>query len=189
MKILTTYKIDSAAGPNAQKKRQKPFEQGRLDAFCGAYCLVNTVHYLYGPLSTDKAQRLLAEIVRHLNQHNDVIVRLVEGTGTTEIACALDNVIAKQYQIYRQMPFRCKKVKLNIFWSHMQEFLENNHGIVLLGIYDHWTLVKRVTDKSLILFDSDRMVRINRSHCTTDRKHNGSKYILYPARTYYIWTD
>ena len=115
MKVLATYKAAPSMGVKTNKK-QKPFQQGGLDSLCGIYCLVNVVHYLYGPLNKHKAQKLLVESISHLNHRYDATVRIMEGTGTTEIACALDNVVAKRYHFHRRMPFRCKKVGLNIFY-------------------------------------------------------------------------
>lgn len=171
----------------------KPYRQGRIDALCGVYCIINTVHYLCGPLNVSQAQKLFAKSMRYLERSNSALSRLQTGTTFEELSDAIENVIIKNYSINWSRPFYRKRgVSLDFFWTHIQSFIENDGGIVVLclgGEHDHWTLVRKVTRHSLILFDSAGLSRLPRKNSTTSEDHPTRAHILYRTHVLYLWKN
>lgn len=171
--------------------KHKPFQQGQLDGFCGAYCIVNAIHFLCGPLDEERASKIFNRSMRYLDRRKPIIKRINDGTRVGEITFLLDT-IKKHYPIHVEKPFPPnKKVSLQDYWQQTQAFLSNHKGIVLLGIngfHDHWTLAKAITPKTLMLYDSDGIKRLSRCHCTTDERVP-RRHTIPTSHTYYIWTD
>jgi len=174
------------------KRRLKPYLQGQLDAFCGVYCVVNAVHYLCGPITPSHAELLFIKIMKHLEHSRSAIRRLSRGTRIKEISKALDNIIVKDYPICKLKPFnRNITVTLEELWSDLSEFLSSENGIVILGMdgkHGHWSLVRKVTNNSLLLFDSDGLKRLSKRHCATT-ENDTSLHVLYPTKVLFLWID
>lgn len=170
----------------------KPFLQGHLDAYCGVYCIVNAVHHLRGPLTANQAYELLVKIMRFLESSQPALSRLSDGTRLKEISKVLDHTVIKRHRIHRLKPFkRNKGVTLDQLWRDLSVFLSTHNGIVILGMdgkHGHWSLVKKVTASSLLLFDSDRMHRLSKRHCSVNEEE-GRLHILTPTHVTYLWVD
>lgn len=176
----------------AERSKLKPYQQGQLDGYCGVYSVVNAVHYLCGPLTSTQAEALLLKVMKFLEGSQPAVRRLSNGTILKEILKVIDHIIIRRYPICRLKPFHHNKnVSLDMLWSDMSAFLSAHNGIVIFcldGKYDHWSLVKKVTDTSLLLFDSDKLHRLPKRYCTTD-KDDEDLHILYPTHILYLWTD
>ena len=175
----------------AERSRLKPYLQGHLDAYCGVYSVVNVVHYLCGPLTTHQAETLFIKVMKYLESSRTAVSRLAYGTIFREISKAIE-YIGQHYPIRRLKPFhRNKNVTLDMLWHHMSDFLSAHNGIVILGMdgkHGHWSLVRKVTSSSLLLFDSDKLHRLPKRHCTIN-EDDDYLHILYPTQVLYIWTD
>jgi len=70
----------------------------------------------------------------------------------------------------------------------MLDFLDGTPGRAIIlglnGFHDHWTVIKRISSKSIFLYDSDRIPRLARSQCTTAKRRR--KHLLLPAQTYFL---
>lgn len=171
-----------------------PFQQGGLDALCGPYCLVNAVRYLRPPLSHVDGTRLLKRILRRLERERPLLWRFTHGTVHSELAVVLREVIGPGHGIHNIRPFKGRRL---LTWaSYLEElecFLGQTHGIVLIsleGIHDHWTLVRQVTPKSLLLYDSDRLTRISRKTCVLQPSDDHrSRHVIPPSYTYFLWVE
>ena len=176
------------------RKIPQPFRQGDLDALCGPYCLLNVVRYLRPPFSTARGIHLHRKLLRHLERHRGLIRRVTYGTGFNELSRALVEVVCPLHGIERSRPFkRRREVTLEQFLDTMDTFLRDHGGIVLIslsGVYDHWTLVRKVTARSLLLYDSHDLQRLGRTHCAL--KPSGEtlkRHLLHPTRTTFLWVD
>ena len=183
----------SNQGSNAlDKPTLKPFQQGHLDAYCGVYSVINAVHHLCGPLATDEADRLISKVMKFLEDSRPAVCRLIKGTRFREILKVFDHVVIKHYPIHRLKPYsRNKDVTLDMLWCDLGNFLNANNGIVILGIsglHGHWTLVRKITANSLLLFDSDGLHRLSKRCCSV-RKGSGCLHILRPTKILYLWVD
>ncbi|MDH5571721.1 MAG: hypothetical protein OEY89_08150 [Gammaproteobacteria bacterium] len=175
----------------AERSKLKPYLQGQLDAYCGVYSVVNAVQYLCGPLTCAQADRLFLKVMRFLENSQSAVSRLSNGTRFREILIAIEHISNKHYPIRRLRPFyRNKDVTLDVLWRDMSDFLANHNGVVILGLdgkHGHWSLVRKVTASSLLLFDSDKLHRLPKRHCTTD-EDDDCLHILYPTKVLYLWT-
>lgn len=169
----------------------KPYRQGHLDKYCGIYCVVNTVHYLCGPLGEKQAGKLFYRILKLFDQQACAVERIGFGMCLGEISKLFDQV-ADSHQFRYYKPFgQNSGVSLDAYWQALDQFITANNGIVLINImgsYNHWTLVKEVTDRHLLLFDSDGITKLNRRRCSTDKYDSRHKHILRPTHTHFIWT-
>ena len=151
------------------RHRPPPFYQGALDALCGPYCLVNVVRYLRPPFTTTEGLRLLKRILRVLERERPLVKRITYGTVHQELVWVLKEVLGPHYGIRGSLPFKGRRgLTLDAYLNEVTTFIDQTHGIVLIslgGIHDHWTLVRKVTAKSLLLYDSDQLTRISLKTC------------------------
>jgi len=168
----------------------KPYRQGHLDKYCGIYCVVNTVHYLRGPICDKHASKLFYKTIKTLNRKVCAVERIGIGTGLGELGELLAQT-AYRYQLRLYRPFTQNRgVSLEVYWDSLQQFITHRNGVVLINITgsrDHWTLVKDVTEKSLLLFDSNGMARISKSRSTTIQSKSKRQHVLRPTHTCFIW--
>ena len=164
---MACAKTDNEIMPYVQ--RLQPFEQGRLEGFCGPYCIVNAVHLVCGPLTRRRATQLLQDILRFLDQRVGVVERVDWGFTLGELGGAMRHVLDGHYPIRRCKPFHGRpQVGLDAYWATVQTFIQRHDGAVITAIggrLDHWTVIRDVTDHQLLLFDSDGRVRVARRYC------------------------
>lgn len=177
-----------------QQHRHYPFQQGHLDSLCGVYSILNAVHYLCGPLPQSRYDELFDELLAGLHRPAyGILDRLRHGTSLHEISLSLRSVISPNFPILRKKPFhRSKAVRLNTYWKTLQTFCREKRGVVLIalgGEHTHWTVVSRVTDKTLFLFDSDGIKRLPRVKCCTATDKSQKTHILYPTHTFLLWLE
>jgi hypothetical protein len=168
----------------------KPFQQGRLDGLCGVYALINAVHMLCGPLSKRHAQSLLRDILSFLESRGPLAVRCVEGIVIHDVAAILKHVICVRYPIVRSKPFhRRPNVDKAIYLQTLAEFLTAERTIVFSGIdgqYSHWTLIHKITEQTLQLYDSDGMRFLLKSRCSMVNDVDTQRHRLLPTHTYLL---
>jgi len=185
--MKTKYPVLRPTG--ASKRPVRPYQQGQLDGLCGAYCLVNVVHYMFGPTCSDTATKVFSELMQYFENHSTALNRMFEGTARREILRALKDHLSYRYPMEFKSASKTNRISITELWSDMSEFMSEKDGIILLGTDEHWTLVSGVTDKTLVLFDSNNMKRLIKSRCTTSNRYRKSKTLIYPSSTYYIWTN
>ncbi len=170
---------------------QKAYYQGDLDGLCGVYAIINAVDVLCGPLDMDHAQSLFKQILRYLSTQVPIAERLSDGLTLNDVAGIINRVVCRSYPIQRSKPFHGQaSVSLSRYWATLQTALIQPHTVVLMGIagrYNHWTVIQRITDKSLILKDSGRMRYLHRRHCSVfNALGNNNRHWLLPTNTYLL---
>ena len=81
-------------------------------------------------------------------------------------------------------------IKVELFGS--LGFTGKGHGsdraiiLGLQGYHDHWTVIERMTNRSIFLYDSSLIQRLPRSHCTTVYPTWRRRHVLLPAQTYFL---
>jgi hypothetical protein len=168
----------------------KPYRQGDLDGLCGVYALVNAVDYLCGPLSLPKAKRLFEQILTYIESNSPLAFRCTAGTTINEISSILKYVICNQYPIRRYKPFHLQPVvSKERYIKTLSDFLEQPNTIVFLTLYgplDHWTLVRKITAKTLVTYDSCEIHYVLRSSCSMISDEVKKYYWLMPTHTYLL---
>ena len=168
----------------------KPYQQGDLDGLCGVYALVNAVDYLCGPLSNRKARQLFQQILKHLETKAPLASRCCHGIVINDIAGILKSVVCQQYPIQRFKPFhRQPWVNKQRYIKILREFLQQPNAIVLLaleGYHSHWTLVRQITDKKLVTYDSSEIRYVLINSCSMINDPLEKRHWLMPAHTYLL---
>lgn len=168
----------------------KPYQQGDLDGLCGVYALINAVDYLCGPLSRSQARRLFKQILVHLETKAPLASRCTHGIVINDIAGILKYIVCKQYPIQRFKPFhRQPGVNKQLYLQTLTEFLQQPNSIVFLaleGYHGHWTLVYRITDKKLLIYDSSEIRYVLLRSCSMISDRIEKRHWLMPAHTYLL---
>lgn len=167
-----------------------PYRQGELDGLCGIYALVNAVDYLCGPLTKRKARKLFEQVLTHLESRGPLTPRCTWGTTIHEIGGVLKYVICTQYPIKRYKPFHKQSiVSHEVYIRTLSDFLAQPNTIVFLilyGHFNHWTLVKRITKKTLMTHDSSEIHYVLRSSCAMISDETKALHWLIPTHTYFL---
>ena len=176
-----------------KKYRQKPFKQGRLDAFCGPYALINAIHILRGPLSYHQAHEFLYDLLHQLERKTKTLERLLQGTGIRELQTVLPQLV-EQYDVCYQRIFQSQKdLAVGQMWSFLQTWLKSTEGVLLIRLqthqYDHWSIVTRITDQQMILFDSCHRYRIQRCYCVLRPIKTTADVRLFPTQMIGLWVE
>src|SRR5688572_29673823 len=135
-----------------------PFQQGGLDSLCGLYSIINAERFINH--STDKeSQKLFDSLIHYLARRGLLTKFLIGGIIHTEMLVILKKVVGKRRISSVQIPFRgVHNPDLTRFWKAMQFFLDGTPGrAIILGIqgyHDHWTVIEKITNRSILLYDS-----------------------------------
>jgi hypothetical protein len=165
----------------------KPYEQGGLDGLCGVYSIINASNIINN-LTDDDCEELFKEILVYLDREKSLSRILTEGLNINVLGEILKNI--KSLNFNRAMPFKgSPETSLSDFWEGIQEFLTQPNRAVLLGMagqYDHWSIIKSISDKRINFCDSDGIKYFNRSACTTQEPDKKRKHQIMPTHTYFL---
>ena len=168
----------------------RPFQQGGLDSLCGLYSIINAERFVNH--STDReSQQLFDSLIHYLARHGLLTKFLINGIIHTEMLVILKKVVGKKRISNVQIPFRgVQNPDLTRFWKSMQYFLDGTPGRAIIlglqGYHDHWTVIEKITNRSILLYDSSLIKRLPRSRCTTVYATWQRKHLLLPAQTYFL---
>lgn len=167
-----------------------PFQQGGLDSLCGLYSIVNAERII-NRSSDDETQQLFDDLIHFLSRRRLLSKFLIGGIIHKEMLVILNKVVGKKRINSVQIPWRgVPNPDLTTFWRSMQSFLDGTpRRAIILGLqgyHDHWTVIERITNRSIFLYDSSLIQRLPRSHCTTGYPTWKRKHVLLPAQTYFL---
>jgi hypothetical protein len=167
-----------------------PFQQGGLDSLCGLYSIVNAERII-NRSSDDKTQLLFNDLVYYLSRRRLLSKFLIDGIIHREMLAILNTVVGQRRIQAVEIPWRgVTNPDLTMFWKSMQYFLDGTpRRAIILGLqgyHDHWTVIERITSRSIFLYDSALIKRLPRSHCTTVYATWKRKHVLLPAQTYFL---
>ena len=97
----------------------------------------------------------------------------------------------KKYQkrkLRKQIAFDTDNVTLDQYWQKLTEHLSQPDSAVIIslsGRIKHWTCVRQITPKALVLSDSSGIRQIARERCSIETERR-EMYILWPALTYLL---
>ena len=173
-----------------RSKGLPPFQQGGLDSLCGLYSVVNAERII-NRSSDEETQQLFDELIHYLSRHGLLTKLLIGGILHPQMLVILNKVAGKKRISNVALPWRgVPNPDLTTFWKSMQGFLDGTPGraivLGLQGYHDHWTVIERITSRSILLYDSALIKRLPRSHCTTVYAVGKRHHILLPAQTYFL---
>lgn len=163
--------------------------QGKLDNFCGIYSLVNAVATI-AKLDHDDSTALFDRAAEYVEKRQGLYKALTWGIASHVMSGLLKDIGA-EYGVGAKMPYRkASGTGLAEFWSGMRAHLADQpSNMILLGLggkYEHWTVVRAATARSLALLDSIPIVRLNRAYCTTAEPYGVRVHRLCPTITFFI---
>lgn len=167
-----------------------PFQQGGLDSLCGLYSIINAERII-NRTSDDATQQLFDDLIHYLSRRGLLTKFLISGIIHTEMLVILNKVVGKKRISNVRIPFRgVPNPDLTTFWKSMQHFLDGTLGRAIIlglqGYHDHWTVIEKITSRSILLYDSALIKRLPRSSCTTVYATWKRKHVLLPAQTYFL---
>jgi hypothetical protein len=175
----------------ANIKTKPSYQQGDLDMLCGVYSLLNIIQLLR-PQSIVKSQKLFFKVLRHLEKNKAKTLSKTITTGLTfKDMKQLFNVFLSAENLCWQLPFHGRdKPDVDQYWNTLTDLLmqhkESCIFIRLTGIHNHWTIVKAISENTLTLYDSDKLLRIHRRSCCI-KSVNNKPHLLWPTHTVFIY--
>ena len=179
-------------------------KQGSIDQLCGLYSVLNATELLIGKYApydrrlraASQKKALFGELVAYLARKDLLEEALTVGIDDLymrggPIDIAIKSV--KQYQGLKMKKQRAFKGKdpatLAEYWKRLTEHLRHDDTAVIICFssryFGHWTCVKAITPKELILADSARMKRIYRNQCGIGPEEKNTN-TLWPSLTYLL---
>ncbi|RJP53808.1 MAG: hypothetical protein C4557_04120 [Anaerolineaceae bacterium] len=167
-----------------------PFQQGGLDSLCGLYSIINAERII-NRSSDEESQQLFDDLIHYLSRRGLLTKFLIGGIIHTEMLVVLKKVVGKKRISNVWIPYRgVPNPDLTTFWKSMQRFLDGTPGrsiiLGLQGYHDHWTVIERISNRSILLYDSALIKRLPRAECTTVYATWKRKHLLLPAQTYFL---
>ncbi|MBF0420061.1 MAG: hypothetical protein HQL78_07835 [Magnetococcales bacterium] len=171
--------------------------QGDMDRLCGVYAVMNAVGAMagqklgkerYSALFKVLCDRLMAEgklpSVLYGGMSDRTVKKLMES------ACQFINAQAGKPGLGFSFPFRGVTLVTSedFFYRLTQQASVYGEGSImlrLLGKYDHWTCVQRITERNIHLLDSIGLQRLPRHRCATSE--GDGLHILVPQETVFIF--
>jgi hypothetical protein len=162
----------------------RAFRQGDLDGLCGVYAIINALRYLF-QLKEDHCRALFAALIKALHRrcrrpHHPILWGMSFSTLKRLIEAAQTCKVLDGAQTFQARPLRLSRDQRNLpqLWSGLsQELTPTCVAIVgLSGVDNHWSVIYKVTPKTLRLLDSSGQTRIYRSRCTV--RSSRTRYCL-----------
>lgn len=172
-----------------------PFRQGELDGLCGVYAIINALRLAFDQRSA-KLQRgdwqelffaLLARVDDGVGGICHVIANGMSAKRLRTIAKTAEQHLREEYEldVSTELMFtRGDHPSLVDLLVAIEESLEHGHPVIVdfAGRLNHWTVIREVTGKNLLLFDSSGLSRVARRNCQL-LKRRGSKRHLHSLST------
>jgi len=154
------------------------------------YSIVNAERFI-NHSSDEETQQLFDDLIHYLSRRGLLGKFLIGGILHHQMLLILNKVVGKKRISNVQIPWRgVPNPDLTTFWHSMQAFLDGTPGrsiiLGLEGYHDHWTVIEKITSRSILLYDSSLIKRLPRGRCTTVYATEKRVHILLPAQTYFL---
>ncbi|MES0129319.1 hypothetical protein [Mesorhizobium sp. M0029] len=156
-----------------------PFRQGELDGLCGIYAVINAIRLALGARANLLRRPVWQDLFVALLESVDLSVGAAHaasnGIDTQPIRYLLKAAIlhlATEHDLtIRAKPMLCRDERpcFEELLRRIGDWVRQPGQAVLLSVFgslNHWTVVRRVSHRSLILFDSSGYTRISLDACS-----------------------
>ena len=167
--------------------KKLPLLQGGLDSLCGIYSVCN-VYRIVKNAPDEYVDMLFDRIITHLAKKKMLKGVLLGGMLHKNMADIIYNVVKDDF-VERFSTFKWSNYTINDFWKFSQEHLSNPNTAIILsigGLENHYTTVYKMSDKTMFLYDSGGMKRLNKSQCKFQGYTKEDKYVIYPNQCWFI---
>ena len=171
------------------RKRLKPLRQGGLDSLCGVYAIINAARLVLAPeerLTRDDALTLFATLTEELARRGDLHNAVTDGISAQlewQLVKHAVRHLREDHQIALdiQRPFSSRKAMS--LASMVKEIAGANRdgAAVIIEVREwkcRWTVVRGVTDKSLLLLDSAGVKTMRLATCQVGGRAEEGKLVL-----------
>jgi hypothetical protein len=186
----------------APGSRRTPYFQGNIDGLCGFYGIINGFQCLFpATFSEDDAWELMVALCEKLAPKFPAVIWRGAGVeDTVSLFEAAKDYAAKTKHLGGTLqvtrPFARRKMeRMQDFWKEIANFLDEGERrkikrVAFVGIGhpdNHWTVVTRVTPRSVTFFDSWELKRLALRQFTISRdvaKANGGMHKIDTRQTF-----
>ena len=162
------------------------FLQGYLDSLCGVYSIINAEKLINGS-STEQSQRIFNRVIKYLNTNHTLCDNIIGGTDYVSMLDIIESLLGNKMTVFKS---RKQFDTIDDWWNYSLNFiLEPTIRTIILSIggrEDHVTVVKSMSDKSMILLDSGGIKQIRRSTCELKGYTDKDRYIIFPYQCIYL---
>jgi hypothetical protein len=171
-------------------RQLKPYSQGALDGLCGVHAIINALYVLYPDMKKKQAQRLFRKLIKEIARRGalKVIWRGMDGTLFRHLLVQAADCVARRRKVSIKVarPFASGPVELPDLVQSLNGRIGN--GCIAITMMRekiwHWTVVIRVTEKTVFLFDSDGVNSIRIENCSVHK--SGKRYQLNARETVFL---
>jgi hypothetical protein len=178
-----------------------PFRQGELDGLCGVYAAINAVRLILGPggcrLSNDDWLAMFAEILCCADASLGAATAAISGIETRYFRKLLKAVslhLRDEHNIEvvsRLLVPRQARPSFKVLLDEFRQVAaQPDQAIVFTveGFISHWTVLRRVADRHLVLFDSSGYSRLTLANCRMpyEPARNGREHIIPPEAAFLL---
>jgi hypothetical protein len=168
-----------------------PYSQGDLDAYCGIYSIINAVRLMMPDLSEENSVKVFVKILKNLEGRKKLSHVFANGITPKELSRILKGVMNNGYRITAKQPFLHSKKLPSVedFAKTVKSFLQEEQGravIIDLESFDHWSVVKKITEREIHFFDSSQMKKLHLKRCTTKEGTPGKSHYIDPRQTFFL---
>lgn len=133
--------------------------QGKIDAMCGVYSIINSLLYLDCIENQDEAEKLFKKIIKR--EAEIFPIAFYDGMNFKNMKHLLDNEIGRRKDIQYYRPIK-REISIYQFLNRLEEELPvSRKTAAILGLgrpLHHWTVVTKISNnkgkRTLHLFDS-----------------------------------
>ncbi|MBW0004344.1 MAG: hypothetical protein JO216_12730 [Hyphomicrobiales bacterium] len=191
-------------GKASPSTRRTPYLQGQIDGLCGLYAIINAFQCLFPTSFTDDDAWELMTILCGAIAHKfpAVIWKGANVEDTVTLFQAAEKYAAGKKHLKGRIvvtrPFARRKIeRMQDFWDEIGAWLEASapaptKRLAFIGIGypdNHWTLVAKMSEKSVTFFDSWELKRLALRQFTLSQdvaKTNGGMHKLDTRQTFLI---
>lgn len=169
-----------------------PYEQGYLDGLCGVYSVINATRLLVKGMQDGEAMQLFSKCMKHVEKRKSLGRVSTKGVNEKDMWSILNHLIAVDYGINVKRPFpKAKKLPSSEFFKELWEYLrQDGKRTAIIGIecedWDHWTVIRSLTQRRISLFDSASMTTINIAQCSVDERTTDKRYRFISRKTFFL---
>jgi hypothetical protein len=169
----------------------RPFRQGDLDGLCGVYSVLNAIKGLGYRDNLEGWQTILSEMIVYLHETKESTFFFTDGINTPDMSRILKHIACINHNIAYSKPFHNRSVSLSELWetlyAHFDSEYKRSAILCIEGLdYGHWTVVSKLSEKRITLFDSDRIEWLNRSRCTTSELSKKHTVLIQPSTLFLL---
>ncbi len=174
----------------------RPLLQGQLDGLCGCYAIINAIRLVLRPGGIRFSESDCRELFYALMLEADETVGAIHATACgidTKPFCKILKAAERHLRDEHEIGI-CAAPLLGLkerppvtrTLAKIGHTVRQPGSTVIAsfeGRLDHWTVIRRVSDQWLELFDSSVFSRLSVGHCRMSyesRSRNGTEHIIHP---------